>query len=49
MDNYLEFINMQGLLEEWENSGLSKEEQLDRIKVYINQSVDYYSRRKKNG
>lgn len=43
MDNYLEFINMQGLLEEWENSGLSKEEQLDRIKVYINQSVDFYS------
>jgi hypothetical protein len=43
MDNYLEFINMQGFLEEWENSGLSKEEQLDRIKVYINQSVDFYS------
>lgn len=43
MDNYLEFTNMQSLLEEWESSGLSKEEQLDRIKVYINQSVDFYS------
>lgn len=43
MDNYLEFINMKGLLEEWENSGISKEDQLDRIKIYINQSVDFYS------
>lgn len=43
MDNYLEFTNMQSLLEEWESSGLSKEEQLERIKLYINQSVDFYS------
>jgi hypothetical protein len=43
MDNYLEFTNMQSLLEEWESSGLSKEDQLERIKVYINQSVDFYS------
>jgi hypothetical protein len=43
MDNYLEFTTMQSLLEEWESSGLSKEDQLERIKVYINQSVDFYS------
>lgn len=43
MDNYLEFTTMQSLLEEWESSGLSKEVQLERIKVYINQSVDFYS------
>jgi hypothetical protein len=43
MDNYLEFTTMQSLLEEWESSGLSKEVQLERIKLYINQSVDFYS------
>jgi hypothetical protein len=43
MDIYNEFNLMQGLLEDWEDSGLSKEEQLERIKLYINQSVDFYS------
>jgi hypothetical protein len=43
MDIYNEFNLMQGLLEDWEDSGLSKEEQLERIKLYIKQSVDFYS------
>ena len=37
-----EFQNMENLFSKWEEEGLSQEEQLKRIKVYIKQSIDYY-------
>lgn len=48
-DLYHEFFLMETLLNQWKNEELSLEERLERITNYIKQSVDYYSRRKKNG
>lgn len=37
-----EFEAMQYLISSWEEENMTEEEQLRRIKIFIDQSIDYY-------